>query len=220
MIFALLLSNCLGTKKSKAEVAAAVITQNINFLMQQKGTPALITKPPNSAPLINPDPERTDPRYLLSSEETEYVLKEETALRDAEFFEEKSFELMHSDLKDAVYFIPPTQDDLDAYSDELELGIPHKKRTLTRDEEKNREKELNEKTELMISGAGAQLPNLKETELKEFLFSVNLKIHLSVLLTDSISFSDLEKSVFQKNQEMMVYLRRRIIAEMIARGIR
>ncbi|HMV81299.1 MAG TPA: hypothetical protein PK453_28340, partial [Leptospiraceae bacterium] len=64
------------------------------------------------------------------------------------------------------------------------------------------------------------LPNLKETELKEFLFSVDVKIHLSVLLTDSISLTDLEKSVFQKNQEMMVYLRRRIIAEMIARGIR
>jgi hypothetical protein len=40
------------------------------------------------------------------------------------------------------------------------------------------------------------------------------------ILDESIPPDGLERKVYQKNQDIVVYLRRRIIAEMIKRGIR
>jgi hypothetical protein len=210
--------------KARAEVRKILISSAINPLMQDKKTPTIasFSNNPELSNLqpINPDPERVDTRYLLSEEEINYIYTYETNLRESGLFEVESLNKTKEEYSKLISFNLPDAYDLEAYSDELELGIAHKVRVLTPEEELKKENDFYIKIEEFYSQVGNDAEKLDDTDLKKVLLNVSSNLRMITILDESIPPDGLERKVYQKNQDIVVYLRRRIIAEMIKRGIR
>ncbi|MCB1157000.1 MAG: hypothetical protein H7A25_23660 [Leptospiraceae bacterium] len=245
MVVLFALMNCLGTGKSKQEVLGLLISSDLNSLLQKKGTPSVTIDlpiddndessskdsddkdkteesplPAKTPPVIDPDPKREDTRYLLTSEEIEYISDFEEKLRESGSLSEENLKENEKDLQDLVHFEIPTQDDLDMFADEVELGLPHKKRIPSLEEEKKKQEYLFAKIEAFYADAGTKVIKASDEELKTILLNVSSNIRLNQILVDRTTKEGLAASCLQKNLELVVYLRRRIIAEMIKRDIR
>jgi hypothetical protein len=102
----------------------------------------------------------------------------------------------------------------------MELGIPHKKRVFSETELKEKEISINAKIESFYIRAGSQIPEYSNENLQIVLLNLSANIRLNQILSERVVLDGISESSFQKNLELSIYLRRRIIGEMIVRGIR
>lgn len=228
LIFFGLLNNfiaCVGTERSKQEVSRLIIASSLNEFLQEKGTPQVTLGAPSentdfTTSVIDPDPDRKDPRYLLSDEEIKYIADYEDEFKQAGYFSEENLQTLDKELQELIDLKTPTQDDLDMFVDEIELGLPHRKRTLTIEEKKQKEIEVHSKIEGFYARVGNEIPNVSNEDLETILLNISANIRLNQILEEQITKEGLAGSSFQKNLDLVIYLRRRVIAEMIERGIR
>jgi hypothetical protein len=86
----------------------------MNQLLQSAETPTFSSIPNSTgSQIVDPDPERTDPRYLLSDEELNFVAEYEEKLSGLGTLSEDNLVKFQSELSEALTFEVPTQDDLE-----------------------------------------------------------------------------------------------------------
>lgn len=213
--------SCIGINKSKKDISRVITLESMNQLLQNSDTPTFSSIPnPTGNQIINPDPERNDPRYLMSNEEINFIVDYEEKLSDLGILSDENMAIFQTDLSETINFVIPTEDDLEMYVDEMELGIPHKKRILSESELKEKEIDVNAKIESFYIRAGSEIPEYSNDNLKTVLYNLSANIRLNQILSERVSLDGISKSSFQKNLELIIYLRRRVIKEMIERGIR
>lgn len=222
LLFVLInLLSCIGINKSKKDVSKIIIQNGMNQLLQSAEAPTFSSIPnPAGGQIIDPDPERNDPRYLLSDEEINFITEYEEKLNDLGTLSDENLAKFQSDLSETISFEIPTQDDLEMYVDEMELGIPHRKRIPSESELKKKEVELHAKIESFYIRAGSEIPKYSDENLKTVLLNLSANIRLNQILSERVSMDGISNTSFQKNLELIIYLRRRVIGEMIERGIR